>query len=136
MSDVVVTLPKSFRWDGAPGKPALEAWLAEGDAPGEPDTGSEYGFTVGGGSPRIEPGERVYVVHHARLIGYAPLVRVQALFGGRVELVRAGGAAAVTIDTPIPGFRGWRYRWWRREDERPFDLRAFAESLRAKEPAR
>lgn len=33
---------------------------------------------------------------------------------------RAHRAEAVTIAVPAPGFRGWRYRWWRREHEVPF----------------
>lgn len=37
MADVVVTLPKSFGFD---------KWLAEGDAPGEPWSGTYYAFTV------------------------------------------------------------------------------------------
>jgi hypothetical protein len=36
----------------------------------------------------------------------------------RRELQRRGGA--VTLDEPIRGFRGWRYRWWSLESERPF----------------
>jgi len=34
--------------------------------------------------------------------------------------VRGGGAVAVTIDKPIVGFRGFRYRDWEYADERPF----------------
>lgn len=116
--DVVVTLPKSFRWNG--NKPGLASWVAEGDAAGGHETGEEYCFTCGVFRPRIEPGERVYVVHFGRLIGYAPLVRVSVEYGGRFGLIRAGGAVAVTIDEEIPGFRGFRYRWWDRSIERPF----------------
>lgn len=107
MADIVVTVPKNLWLD----------WCAEGDAAGSDDSGTEWGFFCGGGVPAIRPGERVYVVSHGRLRGYAPLTRLQRhplAFG------RRGGAVAVTINTPIDGFRGWRYRWWNRADEVPF----------------
>lgn len=113
MPDICVTVPKD-RW---------EEWISEGDAAGltpAPWGGEhEYFFRVGGIVPLIEPGERVYVVAHGRLRGYAPLVRVEAEYAG-CYLVRRGGAVAVTIDAPIRGFQGFRYRFWKREDERPF----------------
>lgn len=117
--DVVVTVPKTFRYAG---KVGLAAWLAEGDCPGQPWSGDYSVFTVGGGVPHIRPGERVYVVCEGRLVGYAPLVELQAAGNGRVELVRAGGAVACTLPTPVTGFRGWRYRFWDRDDEVPLDL--------------
>ena len=110
MSDVVVTVPKSF---------GLDRWIAEGDAAGEPWTGEEWAFYLGGAVPRIEPGERVYVVFGGKLRGYSPLIRVVRRDHG-CALVRGGGAVAVTIDMPIIGFRGFRYRSWDRTDERPF----------------
>lgn len=110
MSDLVVTLPLSF---------GLEDWIAEGDPAGERWSGVEWGWYLGGGRPDIAPGERVYVVYNRRLRGYAPLVRVARTDRGWC-LVRAGGAEAVTVDEPIPGFRGWRRRWWNRALERPF----------------
>jgi hypothetical protein len=113
MSDIVVTCPQRL-W---------REWLDEGDLPGQPWSGYESHYWFGGRFPHISPGERVYVVAHRRLRGYAPLVRIEP----RCELaptmhcfVRRGGAVAVTIDGPIPGFQGWRYRWWKREDEVPF----------------
>ena len=122
MSDVVVTVPKNFRWDDSP-HTGLLAWADEGGLPGNDGCG-EYEYTTGGMKPRIEVGERVYVVCEGRLRGYAPLVRMifDPLRGnwGYVSLVRGGGAVAVTIATQITGFRGWRYRWWCRDDERPF----------------
>jgi hypothetical protein len=111
MSDVVVTVPKD-RWAD---------WLDEGDLPGDEwGTGDAnrdgwYDFYLGGALPKIEPGERVYIVAHGRLRGYAPLVRLS-----RSSLVRQGGAVAVTIPEPIRGFQGWRYRWWDRSIEVPF----------------
>lgn len=119
MSDVVVTLPKSFRWTGAPGASALDAWLAEGDAAGEPSTGQLYEFTIGG-RPAIIPGERVYVVHRGRLIGYAPLVDLASYGPERTGLLRGGNANKITIAREIPGFRGFRYRWWDRSEEVAF----------------
>lgn len=109
--DVVVTLPKSF---------GLEAWMAEGDAPGSAPTGQEYAFHCGGRPPRrTVPGDRVYVVHDGRLIGYAPLVRIDVDQDGRgFSFIRGGGAVACTLDMELPGFRGYRYRTWDRADER------------------
>jgi len=108
--DVVVTVPKWF---------GLDRWIAEGDAAGTPETGEEWAFYLGAGVPDIRPGERVYIVYNGKLRGYAPLVRVERT-GSGCALVRRGGAVAVTIDRAIPGFRGFRYRDWPREDERPF----------------
>lgn len=109
MSDLVVTVPKSLWKD----------WIVEGDAVGEAPTGTEWAFWLGGGKPSIEPGERVYVVSHGRLRGYAPLTRVMPTERGW-GLCREGGAVAVTIDAECPGFRGFRKRWWDRAIERPF----------------
>ena len=109
MSDVVVTVPMWFWFD----------WIDEGDAVGCPESGEEWGFSGGGPAPRIAPGERVYVVAHGRLRGYAPLTRFVETDRGWV-LCRKGGAVAITIPEPIPGFRGWCTPWWKREDEVPF----------------
>jgi hypothetical protein len=112
MSDVVVTVPKWF-WP---------EWIKEGQLPGEPDMGEDWHFYLYGARPAIKPGERVYVVAHGKLRGYAPLVRIdsESPRSARFALVRNGGATAVTIDEPIRGFRGWRERWWDRDIERPF----------------
>lgn len=106
MSDLVGTCPKGF-W--------LE-WLAEGDAAGEPATGDTYGWWTGHSLIRtIRPGDRFYIVAHGRLRGYAPVTEVT-----HGAIFRQGNAVACTIDEPVPGFRGLRERWWKREDERPF----------------
>lgn len=111
MTDVVVTVPKD-RW--------LD-WIDEGDLPGEVwgrgDAGSdgEYHFYLGGPRADIHPGERVYVVAHGKLRGFAPLTRLDGF-----AFVRKGDACAVTIAAPITGFRGFRYRWWNRDEEAPF----------------
>ena len=111
MSDVVVTVPQHL-W---------EDWLDEGDLPGEPWSGEEWHFYLSGAVPRILPGERVYVVAHGRLRGYAPLVRIErGEEPWQFALVRHGGAVAITVPEVIPGFRGWRYRWWDRSLEAPF----------------
>jgi len=111
--DVVVTVPMKV-WD---------EWIREGDLPGQEWTGQEYGFSIAG-NPDIKPGERVYIVAHGRLRGYSPLIRRGLLSRSRTFprtiLVRGGGAVASTIDEKIPGFRGYRYRWWEYEVERPF----------------
>ena len=119
MSDVVVTVPKNFTHVCAPGLKGLAAWIAEGDAAGEPWSDREWSFTVGWRQPRIEPGERVYVVCEGRLRGYAPLIRLDDDCG-TVELIRGPGAVAMTIADGITGFRGFRYRWWDRSTEIPF----------------
>lgn len=111
MSDLVVTVPKTF---------GLDYWIGEGDAAGEPWSGRLWDFGVGGGRPPIEKGERVYIVFNAKLRGYAPLVDLIQERPGYHYLVRGGGAVAVTIDEPIIGFRGWRKRWWDTAIERPF----------------
>lgn len=111
MSDVVVTVPKSF---------GLDTWIAEGDAAGEPWSGEEWHFYLGGHPPKIEPGERVYVLYNGRIRGYSPLVRVERNGIGRLALVRHGDAVAVTIPEVVRGFQGWRYRWWNRSIEIPF----------------
>lgn len=122
MSDIVVTVPKTFTHPCAPGK-GLSAWIAEGDAAGDVDDEwgpDDYCFSVAGGRPNINPGERVYIVCEGRIRGYAPLVELQELGPAYWGLIRSGGAVAVTIPERVQGFRGWRYRWWKREDEVPF----------------
>ena len=109
--DVIVTLPRSF---------GLAPWIDEGDPAGEPWSGEEWHFYLGGPPPTIAPGERVYVCYNGRLRGYAPLVRVEITAPGRYALVRHGDAQAVTIPEQIRGFRGVRYRWWLHDDEQPF----------------
>lgn len=111
VSDVVVTVPKSF---------GLDTWIEEGDPAGTPWSGQEWHFYLGGGVPTIKPGELVYVTYNGKLRGYAPLVRVEWYGNRRFALVRHGGAVAVTIPEFIQGFRGWRYRWWDRSIEVPF----------------
>lgn len=115
MADLVVTVPKNLWAD----------WIYEGDAVDEPETGEEWGFFLGPSKPPIEPGERLYVVAHGLLRGYAPVTRV-AKYGRRWAICRRGGAVAVTIPEDIKGFRGHRRRWWPREAERPFPIWSFA----------
>jgi len=119
MSDVVVTVPKRIWKD----------WISEGDAAGDPPMGEEWGFYTWGPKPEIQPGERVYIVAHGKIRGYAPLIRAtfepktwEKRIGkmGRVVFVRAAGAVAVTIEAAVPGFRGYRYRWWDLDLERLF----------------
>lgn len=119
MSDVVVTVPLNFTLPEFPGLRGLDTWCAEGDAAGEEESGLLWRFTTGGSRPEIEPGERVYIVCEDRLRGYAPLVGLDYNHG-RVHLIRAGGAVAVSIEEGIVGFRGWRYRWWDYSQEVPF----------------
>lgn len=122
MPDVVVTVPADFEHPCSPGRRGYAAWIAEGDAPGEPWSGRLWAFPVGRSRPRVEPGDRVYVVCGGRLRGWAPLVRLERgphPRTGRVgySLVRGGGAVAATLPGRVAGFRGWRYRWWDRSEE-------------------
>lgn len=127
MPDIVVTVPKDFSFQGIKG---LAGWIAEGDAAGNPWSGTHWRFTTFGMDPDCYRGDRVYVVCQGKLRGYSPLLlkrfdRTQRLpngaYTGWVNLIRGGDAVAVTIGEPVPGFRGWRYRWWEREQEVPFD---------------
>ena len=113
MPDVLVTVPARL-W---------QTWLDEGDLPGHRWSGFESHFWVGH-PPAISPGERVYIVALGKLRGYAPLVRIEdpcLLRPERSCLVRRALAVAVTIDEAIKGARGFRYRWWDRSAERPFE---------------
>jgi hypothetical protein len=113
MSDLVVTCPRHL-WT---------AWLDEGDLPGSEAKYESHFWIPRQPLPKAEPGDRVYVVAHNKLRGYAPLVAVESycqLNPYRACLVRHGGAVAVTIAEPIRGFQGWRYRFWDRADERTF----------------
>lgn len=121
MADVVVTVPKNFTHPAAPGKKGLAAWLAEGDPAGAEWSGQLWSFTTYGPKPDIKPGQRVYVVCEGRLVGYAPLVMLEVC-GNSIAFVRGPNAVACTIDEPITGFRGWRYRWWNRDLEKPIEL--------------
>lgn len=116
MTDIVVTVPINFRIPEEPALRGLDAWCAEGDAAGEPESGTLWRFTTSGGRPDIVCGERVYIVCEDRIRGYAPLHRM-IYDGGTVHLIRAGEAVAVTITEKVTGFRGWRYRWWSRSAE-------------------
>lgn len=143
MPDVVVTVPKNFEYFDPKTRrmlKGLEGWIAEGDEPGSPWSGDDWLFSLGGYPPRIHQGERVYIVHNGCLRGYSPLVRINrwptedSMAGelgdlercppkrkvGGFDLVRRGGAVAVTIDRFIRGFQGYRYRNWPYSAERPF----------------
>lgn len=119
MMDFVVTVPINFQYDDAPGLKGLDAWVAEGDAPGTEWSGTRWIFNTWGREPILVPGARLYIVCEDRLRGYSPIVDID-FWQGEVEFMRHGGAVAVTIPERITGFRGWRERWWRREDEVPF----------------
>lgn len=110
MPDLVVTVPKHFWFQ----------WIAEGDAAGEPATGTEWGFWLGRNKPPIFPGDRLYIVAWGRLRGYSPVTRVAQDDNGRWVICREGGGVAVTLNEPMMGFRGFRHRGWEREEEIEF----------------
>jgi hypothetical protein len=136
MVDLVVTCPKDL-WDD---------WLAEGALPGEPcPPDAEYHwFGRGKLFPDIQPGDRLYVVAHGRVRGYAPVVRIDSIYtlyplpawwweGALWGIVRRGEAVATTIPDDVPGFQGWRRRWWYRSAEVPFpDWRTAGVSMSAR----
>lgn len=110
MVDLVGTCPLDF-W---------EEWIAEGDAAGDPPTGEEWGwFTSHRDAQLIKPGDRLYIVAHGRVRGYAPVTRIERT-GEGWAICRKAGAVACTIKAIVPGFRGLLVRWWEREDELPF----------------
>lgn len=61
---------------------------------------------------------------------YAALVEARVRLSLRnpsrnaTELIRGGGALACTMDEHIPGFRGYRYRFWKRDQEKPLSMEA------------
>lgn len=111
MSDLVVTVPKDIWFE----------WIAEGDAVGEPESGEEWAYWVSKAKPPAEPGDRLYIVAWGMLRGYAPITRVAQTPDGRWGICRKGGAVACTVKgRRWDGFRGYRYRWWEREQEGPF----------------
>lgn len=114
MADVVVTVPKGL-W---------QEWLAEGDLPGDlRDPWRSHFWIAKQPLPECVVGDRVYIVAHGRLRGYAPLVGIETTCKLRPEracLMREGGAVAVSVSQPIRGFMGWKYRWWPLHDEFPF----------------
>jgi len=107
--NLVVTVPKWF-WP---------QWIAEGDPAGTPESGTEWAFFLGGKKPPISHGDRLYIVAHDRLRGYAPVTRL-SFEAGRWAICRRGRAVACTIHWRIPGFRGFRHVWWKPDDEYPF----------------
>jgi hypothetical protein len=110
MSDLVVTVPKTI-W---------VQWIQEGDPAGEVESGEEWAYWVSG-KPKIEVGERLYIVSWGKLRGYSPVVRIlKKGDGGGYGICRRGGAVSCTIPEAVPGFRGWRRRWWERDAEVPY----------------
>lgn len=112
MTDLVVTIPRQ-RWP---------QWLAEGDCAGDDRQSKwEWGFALGRGGvqPPIEPGERLYILAHGHIRGYAHVTRV-AFVKGAWAIYRRQDSHAVTIAGTLSGFPGWRRRWWERKDEIAF----------------
>jgi len=113
MSDIVVTVPRE-QW---------AAWLAEGDLAGAkaPYKRVAWPFRLRGCErPPVFEGERVYILSHWRIRGYAIASCGPAQHGGYWYVWRHPWARAVTIDETIRGFTGWRRVWWQRAAETPF----------------
>jgi hypothetical protein len=65
---------------------------------------------------------RLHIVSAGILRGFAPIRRVDQVSDRCWTLGRDGfSAEAVAIMQEIRSFRGWRYRWWDRDQEVPFD---------------
>jgi hypothetical protein len=126
MADQVATVPMNLWW----------SWLAEGGlaptdgtTPEPWDGETESHFWLPALPRNVHAGDRLYIVAHGYVRGYAPVAYVEdvcRLNPHRACLVRRGGAVAVT---PCPtggrpmyvrGFQGARERWWPREVEQPF----------------
>jgi hypothetical protein len=119
MADLVGTCPRNF-WN---------SWVLEGDAAGTPETGDEWAWwTRSKLVMKLKPGDRFYVVAHGKLRGWAPVVNIiqtehgmgDGIFVPEWGICRRGGAVACTIPEAIPGFRGLRKRWWKRDQEIAF----------------
>jgi hypothetical protein len=106
--DLVVTVPQKL-W---------AKWILEGDPVGAPTSGEEWAFQVAT-KPPILPGERLYVVAWGLLRGFSPVTRVFQTDRGWA-ICRRGDAVACTLNRVIPGFRGYRARWWDQKEEVPF----------------
>ena len=125
-TDYVVTVPINFTHECAPGMKGLDAWIAEGDAAGDAETGQKWWFTSYGVLPVFQPGCRLYIVCEDRVRGYSPIVDImydtERVRNGNAPLafVRRGGAVAVTISERVTGFRGYRRRWWGLAEEVDF----------------
>jgi hypothetical protein len=121
----------SYYTGGAvPGRVALtgDKWCAEAFSPHglEGSPGVELVWSHLANDDRdwhlAAPDQRCYVVAHGRLRGFSPLFALET-DETRRELkafIRKGDAVALTVAEHVPGFRGWRYRWWDRAQEEPF----------------
>lgn len=124
MADQVATVPMHLWW----------SWLAEGglaptDGSAEPwDGATESHFWLPVLPRGVHAGDRLYLVAHGHVRGYAPIAYMEdicRLNPHRACLVRRGGAVAVTpmaAGRPVyvRGFQGARERWWARAVEAPF----------------
>lgn len=117
MTDIVVTVPEK-KW---------QEWLAEGDLPGDSWSRLFYHFDLSRCPSDTRIGDRCYVVARGAVRGYSPIVGVHRVPGGGCQVVRGGGAVAVTpveleTDGPmvVKGFQGFRYVWWDRSVEKKF----------------
>ena len=111
--DIVATVPEQ-EW---------EDWLAEGDCAGDVPSGKEHGWKTDlRFLPDVEPGDRLYIVSHHRVRGFARVLRVDRTpdENGEGTIWRGSGAAAVTIPEAVRGFGGIRHRWWDPSDETYF----------------
>lgn len=120
--DVLVTV-KEEDWD---------RWLEDGDLAGDPWSGQEHGITVMG-HPKIEHGERVYILAGGIVRGYAPLIRAEVLWlrgKWRTTLFRGGGARAMTPMCVYPTTCDCMPKWQaphpkRIVDHHPFQYRSW-----------
>lgn len=110
MTDIVVTVPRD-KWAD---------WLkqhGEGDQRGRRRNFHIYDKEQG--RPPASEGDDIYVVAHGRLRCLLMIERIVPLMGG--WLVTASMVRPVTLAGYVPGFKGWRRRWWDTQHELPFD---------------
>lgn len=124
MSDIVVTVAKTFTLPSAPGLKGLAAWIKGVLSTVEPlsfDYFCEH--TIGCARPQIAAAERVYILCEGRIRGFCPLIGIREVpHAGKntFRLLLGAGGEAVTVPWDVNGFGGWCYRWWDRSDELPF----------------
>lgn len=105
MTDIVVTVPR-------------ESWAAFVAARGDARRGTLIPFQFAE-HPPASAGDTIYFAAHGRLRLKA---QVESVFPWRGATgVLASLIAPVTICLAVPGFPGWRKRWWSAVDEQPFD---------------
>lgn len=110
MTDIVITIPRETWGD----------WLAHhgpGLQRGKLRTFHIYDHARG--RPPSSAGDMLYVAAHGRLRCVFLIEQVHPLRGG--WFIWATMTRSVTLKDHVPGFKGWRRRWWDVAAEEDFD---------------